>query len=63
MISVIALSFQLLAYVLLLPWLVFFLSFMLTIGHWENEQYRKPALLLTVSLLFCFAVSTGVQKL
>lgn len=42
---------QFLLAVLLFPWIVFFLSWFMTIGHWENEKYRAPALFLTMAII------------
>ena len=35
---------------LALPWIVFVLSWSITLGHWENEGYRQPAVLLSLAM-------------
>jgi hypothetical protein len=48
---------SLIAMILLTPWVVFFFSWFITIGHWENEQYRMPALLLTTAIVTASALA------
>jgi hypothetical protein len=46
--------FTLLTALSLFPTLVFCLSWGITLGHWENSLYRKPAL-----FSFCFSLICG----
>lgn len=40
-----------------LAFIVFLLSYTITLGHWENEQYRQPLVISTI----CTIVATAIM--